>query len=159
MDSEIDLAKIVALQREINIRKARENLWAYCCIVSPDFYKADRWHLWLMCETLQALYERKLTKELFWDLCHAPVVPKWYAEYVEWDKIVENMIYTRLMQNISPRYGKSRTLTNACDWFLGKNVQNKIITVSYNSVLPRPCTGEAFHHPDQVRAEALTGHY
>jgi predicted phage terminase large subunit-like protein len=131
-----DLARMLVLQREINIRKARESLWAFCCMVSPDFYKSDRWHLWLMCETLQALYERRLTKKLFWDLCHSPNVPSWYPDHVvEWDKIVDGRVYTNLMQNISPRFGKSRTLTNFCDWILGKDNQNKIITVSYNNDL------------------------
>ena len=133
MDSELDLAKIVALQREINIRKARENLWAYCCIVSPDFYKSDRWHLWLICETLQALYERRLTKKLFWDICHSQNVPSWYADTVNWDRLADGIIYTKLMINMPPRHGKSRTLVNFCDWILGEDKHNKIITVSYNT--------------------------
>lgn len=130
-----NLASIVAIERELNIRKARDNFWAYCCMISPDFYKADRWHLWLICETLQALYERRLTKSLFYALCNAPNVPSWYSKTVNWDKIRDDIVYTRLMQNISPRFGKSRTLTNFCDWILGKNNQNKIITVSYNTDL------------------------
>ena len=133
MDSELDLAKIVALQREINIRKARENLWAYCCIVSPDFYKCDRWHLWLICETLQALYERRLTKGLFWDICHSKNVPSWYADTVNWDRLADGIVYTKLMINMPPRHGKSRTLVNFCDWILGEDKHNKIITVSYNT--------------------------
>jgi predicted phage terminase large subunit-like protein len=133
MDSELDLAKIVALQREINIRKARENLWAYCCIVSPDFYKGDRWHLWLICETLQALYERRLTKGLFWDICHSQNVPSWYADTVNWDRLADGVVYTKLMINMPPRHGKSRTLVNFCDWILGEDKHNKIITVSYNT--------------------------
>ena len=133
MDSELDLAKIVALQREINIRKARENLWAYCCIVSPDFYKGDRWHLWLICETLQALYERRLTKSLFWDICHSQNVPSWYADTVNWDRLADGIVYTKLMINMPPRHGKSRTLVNFCDWILGEDRHNKIITVSYNT--------------------------
>jgi len=133
VDSELDLAKIVALQREINIRKARENLWAYCCIVSPDFYKGDRWHLWLICETLQALYERRLTKGLFWDICHSKNVPSWYADTVNWDRLADGIVYTKLMINMPPRHGKSRTLVNFCDWILGEDRHNKIITVSYNT--------------------------
>lgn len=133
MDSELDLAKIVALQREINIRKARENLWAYCCIVSPDFYKGDRWHLWLICETLQALYERRLTKGLFWSICHSQNVPSWYADTVNWDRLADGIVYTKLMINMPPRHGKSRTLVNFCDWILGEDKHNKIITVSYNT--------------------------
>lgn len=128
-------AQTVAILREMNIRKARDSFWAYCCLLSPDFYKSDRWHLWLICETLQALYERRLTKSLFHDLCTAPNVPKWYVDTVDWDRLHDGIIYTRLMQNLPPRHGKSRTLVNFCDWVLGKNMQNRIITVSYNTDL------------------------
>ena len=100
-----DLARIVALQRELNIRKARDSFWAFCCMLAPDFYKSDRWHLWLMCETLQALYGRRLTKSLFYSLCHAPNVPAWYAGTVDWDRLQDRVVYTRLMQNLPPRHG------------------------------------------------------
>lgn len=132
---EADLGKIVALQRELNIRSARENLWAFCCLISPDFYKADRWHLWLICEVLQALYERRLTKQSFMALCISPNVPKWYAGTIDWDRLDDNTIYTKLMLNMPPRHGKSRTIVNFCDWVLGRDSQNKIITVSYNNDL------------------------
>jgi len=104
-------------------------------MLAPEFYTPERWHLWLICEVLQALYERRLTKLLFWDLCHSNNVPVWYSETVDWERLLDGMIYTRLMQNISPRFGKSRTLTNFCDWILGKSNKNKIITVSYNTDL------------------------
>jgi predicted phage terminase large subunit-like protein len=139
MNNNVDLGKMVNMMRELNIRKSQESLWAYCCLIGPDFYKTDRWHLWLICNTLQLLYERKLTKKTFWDLVHNQLVPAWYGdwygEHVGWDSLNDDIIYTRLMMNLPPRHGKSRTIVNFCDWILGKNHDNKIITVSYNADL------------------------
>ena len=82
---------------------------------------------------LQALYERRLTKSLFWDICHSKNVPSWYADTVNWDRLADGVVYTKLMINMPPRHGKSRTLVNFCDWILGEDKHNKIITVSYNT--------------------------
>lgn len=134
MDKE-QLSRQVAILRELNIRRARESLWSYCCLLSPDFYKPERWHLWLLCECLQALYERRLTKKLFYDLCHAKCVPAWYGDTIDWDRLLEDLTYVNLMINMPPRHGKSRTLVNFCDWILGRSLNNKIISVSYNTDL------------------------
>ncbi len=61
----------------------------------------------LLCETLQKLYEGKLLKE-------------------------DGTAYTKLMMNMPPRHGKSRTLINFCIWLLGKYKSNRVITCSYN---------------------------
>ncbi len=129
-----DIAKILAIQRELNLRNSRENFWAFCVMLAPDFYKEDRWHLHLICEVLQALYERRLTKEVFMQLCRI-IAPQWYVDYVEWNRLQEDYVYVRLIIDISPRHGKSRTLVLFCDWMLGKSGKNKIIEVSYNSDL------------------------
>ena len=129
----------LAMLRELNTRKARESLWAYCVITSPEFYKAHRWHLWIYCEVLQALYERRLTKSFFLGLCRSPNVPKWYekwyGEEVGFDRLKDNQNFTYLMTNMAPRMGKSRSLVKFCDWILGKSNKNKIISVSYNDDL------------------------
>ena len=149
-------AQTVAILREMNIRKARDSFWAYCCLLSPDFYKSDRWHLWLICETLQALYERRLTKSLFHDLCTAPNVPKWYVDTVDWDRLQDGMIYTRLMQNLPPRHGKclaEGTMVKMADGsfkkieniFTGEEVQTFIedsFSFSTSKVLNRFDNGE-----------------
>lgn len=41
----------------------------------------------------------------------------------------------RLMINMPPRHGKSFTLINFCQWVLGKDNSNKVISVSYNESL------------------------
>lgn len=53
----------LALLRESNIRKARENLWEFSKLLAPDFYKDGRDHLKNICDTLQKLYEGKLLKK------------------------------------------------------------------------------------------------
>jgi len=94
--------------REKRIRKARLDFWEFCKLLEPDFYKEHRWHLKLLCETLQKLLEGTL------------INPE------------TNKPYKKLILNIPPRHGKSRTLVNFCRWALGKNNNNRIITASYN---------------------------
>lgn len=128
--------KLYEIEREQLLRKGRNNFFNFCQILSPDFYKPDRWHLWLLANTLQALYERHLTKKYFYALCTSPNVPKWLAEdVIDWDRLRDDHVYTKLMINLAPRSGKSRTLVNFCDWILGKSLENHIITVSYNTDL------------------------
>lgn len=124
----------LAYQRELNIREAQESFWMFCCLLAPEFYKGDRWHLKLICETLQALYERRLTGKHFRHICDN-IAPKWYALSVDWTRLESDKVYTRIMENIPPRSGKSRTLIMFCEWILGKNVKNRIITCSYNDDL------------------------
>jgi predicted phage terminase large subunit-like protein len=128
--------RLYMIEREMTLRKGRENFFNFCQILAPDFYRPERWHLWLLCNTLQALYERHLTKKYFRALCTMPHIPKWLAEKViDWDRLEDGKVYTKLMINMSPRSGKSRSLTMFADWLLGKSKDNRIITVSYNTDL------------------------
>lgn len=128
--------QLYLLERENLLRKGRKNFFNFCQILAPDFYKPTRWHLWLLCNTLQALYERHLTKKYFYALCTMPHIPKWLAEdVIDWDRLRDDHVYTKIMINMSPRSGKSRSLTMFADWLLGKSHDNRIITVSYNTDL------------------------
>lgn len=126
--------ELLERRRQAILEGARASLWAFCVNDSHTFYNATNWHLRLICETLQALYERRLTKAWFRDACER-IAPQWFIETVQWDRLVDGRVYTRLMQNLPPRVGKSRTLTNFCKWVLGKERTNKIITCSYNDDL------------------------
>lgn len=97
--------ELLLLLREKKLRQARNNFFSFCRLLEPDFYKKDRWHLELLCNTLQDLYENKLTNDGI-------------------------NILNDLMINLPPRHGKSRTLVNFCAWVLGKNPKEKILTVS-----------------------------
>lgn len=96
--------------RELTIEKCRRSFWVFCKTIAPDFYKEDRDHLKKLCDTLQNLYEHKLLKD-------------------------NGEPYTRLMINMPPRFGKSRTLILFCEWCLGISTRNRIITCSYNDDL------------------------
>lgn len=123
--------KLLALKRERKLRGSKEEFWTFCKTLSPDFYKEDRWHLKLLAWVLQALYERRLTKEDFYNFC-VEHVPDGFMKMFDFDRLKEDKIYTRLMMNEPPRHGKSRTLINFCKWALGDEPSNKIITCSYN---------------------------
>ena len=129
------LLEKLQIQRELNIRAARKNLWTYEVVTASDFYMKSRWHLWVLAWTLQYLYERKLTKESFHRICTNKIVPEWFKDTVDWDRLIDNHVYTKLMINLPPRFGKSRSIVNFCDWILGKSKDNRIITVSYNTDL------------------------
>jgi len=92
--------------RNTAISAARKNFWKFCKITSPEFYKEDRKYLKKLCDTLQMLYEGKLK--------------------------VNDEVTNKLIINMPPQTGKTRTLTNFCMWCLGKSKKNRIVTVSYN---------------------------
>lgn len=75
--------------------------------MAPDFYRLDRDYLQELCDKLQAFYERKLLKE-------------------------DGQHYTKLLIEMPPQHGKSRTLIYLCSWILGLNQEERIITGSYN---------------------------
>lgn len=107
MDIEL-IKEQLMIERELKLRKARKSFWDFCKVLEPDFYKDDRLYLKEICDTLQAIYEGRLLN---------PNTKK---------------PYRKLMMNIPPRHGKSRTLVNFTKWLLGVNSQNKVITASYN---------------------------
>lgn len=104
--------EIELLEALIEERKylSRTSFWEYCKTRAPDFYIDGRTHLESICETLQALYEGRLLND-------------------------EDVPYENMIMNIPPRHGKSRTLIHFCEWVLGDNQKNRIITASYNEDL------------------------
>jgi predicted phage terminase large subunit-like protein len=96
------------LSRELKIRRAKTSFWAFCQVLEPDFYKEDRKHLKILCDSLQGVYESTI------------INPK------------TNKPYRKIMINMPPRHGKSRTLILFCMWILGINNENRIISCSYN---------------------------
>ncbi|EQB3101475.1 phage terminase large subunit [Clostridium botulinum] len=107
MPSKQEMIELIKLDRELKIRNARKSLWEYCKLTDGSFCKEDRWHIKLICETLQKLYERKLITE-------------------------QGEVATGLMISLPPRHGKSRNLVNFTTWALGNNNENRIMTISYN---------------------------
>lgn len=91
--------------------KASNSFWIFCQMLYPKFFRDDRQYLHDLADTLQALYEHKL------------INPK------------TGEPYRNLAISIPPRHGKSFILTLFTQWVLGKNNENRIITVSYNETL------------------------
>lgn len=89
---------------------AKKSFWHFCNIISPDFYKEERPHLRKLCNKLHDLYTEKLIKK-------------------------DGTPYKKLIIQMPPRHGKSRTLTNFSAWILGLNNENRIVTASYNDDL------------------------
>jgi len=89
------------------IELAKRNFWIYCHIREPEFYAPSRFHLIELCDTLQNLYDGKLINEY-------------------------GIVVKKLMINYPPQFGKTRTLINFCQWMLGKNNEERIISSSYN---------------------------
>lgn len=100
---------------------ARMDFWWFCKVLAPDFYTDEREHLHTLCVTLQALYEGRIIK---------------YKLEDEW-QIVEHKkpapwICKKLMINVPPQHGKTRTLIMFAAWMFGINPDEKVITCSYN---------------------------
>jgi len=60
----IDRVDYALIQRELAIRKARKDFWAFCRLMYPEFYKDDRVYLEGLCKTLQAFYEGRIDKPI-----------------------------------------------------------------------------------------------
>ena len=101
-DNEIEIV-VHAAEMEL----ARRDLWEYCKITSPDFYKESRSHLLMLVHTLQKLYRGELLRPT-------------------------GEPYKKLIINMPPQHGKSRTLIKFCQWILGNDNEERIITCSYN---------------------------
>lgn len=98
-------------QRRERIRQAQANFWSFCQLMADDFYLDHRWHLKLLCKTLQDFYEQKLINKK------------------------TGLPYKKMIIEMPPRHGKSRTLILFCAWAIGKNNSFKIITSAYNDDL------------------------
>ena len=94
--------------RNKKIAAGRSNFRTYCNLRKPDFFKPEREYQDVLCNTLQAAYEKKLVNEK------------------------TGKPYKFLVINMPPGYGKSYTVGNFATWCYGQDIKNKIITVSYN---------------------------
>lgn len=107
----------IALYSEL----ARREFWIYCKLMAPDFYKESRTYLKELCDTLQALYEKRIQRT---------------GKSEPWQIFKEHnpdLEYCRnFMLNMPPQHGKSRTLTLFISWVFGKNNNERVITGSYN---------------------------
>jgi predicted phage terminase large subunit-like protein len=115
--------ELLQLEKLIELEEAEENFYSYCTYREPDFYKPHRHHLEKLCNILNAFYYgwiAKESKEAEWQVFYDGKVPEGW------------IICNKIMINMPPQHGKSRTLVNFTQWCLGKNNEERIITASYN---------------------------
>jgi predicted phage terminase large subunit-like protein len=118
------LLKEVQIKRQLLIIEARRSFWTFCKVLAPDFYTEDKEYLKEYCNVLQALYEGRIVKNSISD--------DWVIVNSTDDAKTYNITCYKLMINMPPQHGKSRTLVYFCQWVLGQNQSERIITVSYN---------------------------
>ncbi len=96
------------IQRAAKIVLAENLFFDFCRVTASDFYKEDRNHLVKLCNVLDDFYRGRLKKS-------------------------NGDPYKKIMINIPPQHGKTRTLVNFCKWALGLNPNEKVICGSYSS--------------------------
>ena len=107
--TKLDEAEIT-LDKAIDIELSRRSFWEYEKYINRSFFLENRWHLKELAITLEKLYRGELLKP-------------------------DGTPYSKLIINLPPRLGKTYTIINNCQWMLGDNNENRIITVSYNEIL------------------------
>lgn len=116
------------IKKAAKILVSRLDFWEHCKTVSPDFYFEERWHLKLICDTIQALYQGRIQKPTEFEADEKTIIP--------WQIVsVHNPLWItckKLMLNVPPQHGKTRTLVNFSSWVFGQNPKEKIICGSYN---------------------------
>ena len=99
------------LKRKENIERGQKSFWEYCLLRDPKFFKRSREYQKTICDTMQALYEKRLKKP--------------------GDKKPRDI----LVLNLPPGAGKSYIAGMFTSWAFGQDVKNAAITVSYNETL------------------------
>ena len=120
---------LIAAMDQAEIELSRGDFWEFCKTLAPDYYTDEKIHLEELCETLQAFYERRLLKP--------------DGEY-----------YNKLIIEMPPQHGKSRTLTNFTAWVFGQNQEERVITGSYNDELAQDFSR---YTRDIIQAQSNTG--
>lgn len=118
--------KELELLRQLRISKSRKSFWEFCKTINPKFFKESRSHLKQICNTFQALYEGRIIKYNSED--------KWQI-VDSLEGLQEHITCKKLQLNLPPGFGKSYTSTLFSQWAFGKDIDNEIITVSYNEKL------------------------
>lgn len=101
----------LVLLRNQNIEDAKHDFRKYCNLMNPAFFRESRGFQNILCNALQAMYEKTLINEK------------------------TGKPYELLIVNLPPGHGKSYTAGMFASWIFGQDVKNQVITVSYNQTL------------------------
>ncbi len=93
------------------IKTGQKNFREFCNAMNPEFFRPSRKFQDILCNTLQAIYEKEL------------INPK------------TGKPYDILVVSLPPGHGKSYTAGMFCMWAYGQDISNQVITVSYNGTL------------------------
>ena len=115
---------------DLILQKARDECWAFCRFMNEDFF-SQRWEvLRPIADTFQYLIQ--------WD---RPEVDKWLLDFIK-ERIKASRFVKKFTENpedceasMSPRAGKSYTLSICCSWALGKYSTESILRVSHSQRL------------------------
>lgn len=80
------------IERAVQIELNRRSLWEFCKTISPSFYNEYRPHLKILCDSFQALYERRVGRNEL-------------GEWMIFDNPQE-FYCKKMMWNIPPQHGK-----------------------------------------------------
>lgn len=89
---------------------ARRYFWDYCKTFAPLFYHNKRQHLRKLAQALQDLYRGQLVK-------------------------ADGSLFRKMMIQLPPQHGKTRTMIKFCTWVFGQNPGEKIVLGSYNDIV------------------------
>ncbi len=106
---------------------ARRSFWDYCKYMAPDYYREERHYLKNVCQVLQALYQGRIVKD--------SLDAEWVVLPLGEKPIAGQLICKKLMLNMPPQHGKTRTLVLFNSWIFGQNHLEKVITGSYNDTV------------------------
>ncbi len=116
-----DQIELELLLRQEKAEQGVAHFWTYLQLKAPGFFTDDKVYLRNLADDLQAFYEGRIQREREedkWMIVPTPN-PTW-------------MTCKKLMINLPPRHGKSRSIVEWCQWVLGKNHNERIIECSYN---------------------------
>ena len=112
--SEIVGKKNLTEDEKIRLKKielGRNNFWEYAKLIDPKFFNEKRQYLKTIANALQSFYEKKLIN---------PDTQKSYRFFI---------------LNLPPGGGKSYTIAMFITWAYGKDIYNKVVSISYNQIL------------------------
>jgi len=106
----------------VRISLSRRSFWEFCVTSDPEFYKPDRAHLKMLCNALQGVHDGRLVRR---------GGEPW--RFIEPDEDLAGLeVCRRIIINMPPRFGKTRTMVLFEAWVLGRSIKTKFVTGSYN---------------------------
>ena len=122
------------IRRQAQIALARQRFYYYCKAKEPHFYCKEAKYLETFCDTLQAIWEKRVYTM---NIAESKSIhqTKWEIAPTVEDIPEGAYVCSKVMINMPPQRLKTRTLTHFSCWVLGKNPKYEHIgCVSYNDV-------------------------